>query len=290
MFRSWLRHGGWGSLALLFLLWGFPAKAGPSDEILINISIENNQTISNGLSFGPVYFAFHNGNFDPFDEGGMPSNGFSDQFINNDYFDFNPLDTLLANSGSNGVSTVANSSDRGTVNGEYQPGHQSNFNVVVDRNEQNELFIFTQILPSNDAFSATDNSLSLSNLSPTSGPITFFIVADTIFDANTILNDPNGADFGQPFPGAIIPEGDVTGISLIPTDYFEVFDNILLLNGENFLSPPGGVGQRFILGTITISFVAQVATPGTIGISAIGLFGFITLRRRQRKKLSQSSE
>ncbi|MGD8325556.1 MAG: PEP-CTERM sorting domain-containing protein [Sphingomonadales bacterium] len=284
MFGVRLRHLRQALWVLLSLLLATPVVAGPSDQILINISVQNNQTDPSGLSFGPVYFAFHNGGFDPFNVGD-PGQGtpFSDQFSRSNYFKFDPLETLLVNSNSNGVSTTLSGGSASSVNGEFQPNDRNNFNIVVDRNQQNELFIFTQILPSTDAFSATDDSLNLNNLGAPGDSITFYIVANTIFDAAVLQNTTNGAEFTPPSPIGPGGDTDFTNISLVPADYFQVYDGVLLLNGQTFTAPDLGI-RDFILGTITIEFIAVVPEPGALGITAIGIFGIFMFRRRRQQQ------
>lgn len=284
---KYLRRGLW---VVLLVLWGTAAQAGPSDQILINVSVRNSQGNASDLSFGPVYFAFHNGNFNPFDTGQNPSSAFAQQFGRDSYFSFNALDGILANSNANGSSYVLES-ERTTVNGEFQAGQSNDFNVVVDRSQQNELFFFSRVLPSNDAFIGSDQNIpgsiiDLSSLSATNATITFKIVASTIFDADIFRNGSGTADFEATIspltPGG---ESDLSGISQANLNYFLAFDNIELQNGVKFSAPR--LDGFFELGTITITFIATVAEPGMAGIGAVGIFGFILLRRRQRSK-SQS--
>jgi len=281
MFCVGLKYLRLGLGTLILVLWSNAAQAGPSDQILLNISVTNTQGTSSDVAFGPVYFAFHNGNFDPFDLGREPSPEFTQQFARDGYSSFTSLDGILTNSNANGVSHVLRN-ERPSVDGEFQATDSGSFNVVVDRNQQSELFFFSRVLPSNDAFFGSDNSFDLNSLAE-GATITFRIVSADIFDADVFNNGTGTADFeAGVFPITPIGESDPSGVSQADPDYFLVFDNIELQNGVKFSAPR--LDGFFELGTITITFVATVAEPGMVGIGAIGIFGFVMLRRRQRLK------
>lgn len=281
MFRVDLKYLRLSLWALLLVLLSPTAQAGPSDQILLNISVTNTQTSTSEVAFGPVYFAFHNGNFNPFDLGRTPSPEFTQQFARDSYSSFTSLDGILANSNANGASRVLRN-ERPSVDGEFQARASGSFDIVVDRNQQSELFFFSRVLPSNDAFFGSDSSFDLNSLAE-GASVTFRIVSADIFDADVFNNGSGTADFeAGVFPITPIGETDPSGVSQADPDYFLIFDNIELQNGVKFAAPR--LDGFFELGTITITFVATVAEPGMVGIGAIGIFGFMSLRRRQRLK------
>ncbi|MGD8325555.1 MAG: PEP-CTERM sorting domain-containing protein [Sphingomonadales bacterium] len=273
---------------LLFLLFAVPASAVPSNNVQLRITITNNQTASNSLAFGPVFFGFHDGSFDPFNVGdsGTETNGgptpFGQAVLDAGSNNFSGLQNLFTQSSPNGGSiTYGNARD---TNGVFNPNESDNFSVVVDINQNNELFIFTRVLPSTDAFAATDTSLSLANIQQ-NGSITFQIVSAAIFDAAAQDQFRTEADYvADPgaFGSASMDNDQITPVELLHSNYFSIFDDVILVNGETFLAPDLGI-RDFILGTITIEFITTVPEPTAFGISFIGIVGLFAVRKRKKK-------
>lgn len=277
------------SLFVLSLIaLALPALAGPTNNVQLKITITNNQTASNSLAFGPVFFGFHDGSFDPFnvgDAGTEPSGGvtpFGQAVIDAGSNNFSGLQNLFTSSSPNG-GTVAYGNAR-DGNGVFNPNESDDFSVIVDLNQNSELFIFTRVLPSNDAFAATDTSLSLANIMQ-NGSVTFTITRGFIFDAAATNQNPDTADYVID-PGSANrgfgDAGTILNVEDLEKDYFSFFDGVILPTGEVFAHPNLGA-FGFVLGTITIEFIAVVSEPAPIMISALGLLSLAALRRRQRR-------
>jgi|GEM_PF-1871254 len=276
-------------------LFSTKAYAGPENNVQLRVTVQNEQGNANSLAFGPVFFGFHNGSFDPFNVGdpGQETNGDPTAFgsaVVNSVNGFGELQSLFSSSSPIGGSVeFANSARGGTTavdGGEFRPGESSDFSVVVDLDQNDQLFILTRVLPSNDAFAATDTSLSLADIQQ-QGSITFQIFATAIFDADAENQFRTEGDYiADPgaFGDASIDIGQIDTVRSIRADYFSVYNNVILLNGQTFVSPDIGA-RAFLLGTITIEFITVVAEPGALAMGVFGFGGLFVINYRRRRKL-----
>lgn len=274
----------------------FSAKthAVPETNVQLRITVENNQTDANSLAFGPVFFGFHNGSFDPFNVGdpGSETNGGPTPFgsaVINSVNGFGELQSLFSASSPTGGSVEFSNSARGGTTaldgGEFRPRESGDFSVVVDLSQNDQLFILTRVLPSNDAFAATDASLSLANIQQ-QGFVTFEIFGTVIYDASAENQFRTEADYiADPgsFGDASLDTGRVDFAENIRSNYFGVYDNVILLNGQTFIAPDIGA-RAFLLGTITIEFITVVAEPAALAMSAFGFVGLFVINYRRRRK------
>ena len=242
----------------------------------VRVTVVNTQD-TGGLSLTPLYFGFHDGSVDLFDEGGVASAGLEEIAETGM---FGPLrDERVAIQGDS-VGGAAFGTG-GAVGGPIEPGESASFVVDLDAIANRFAFFAAMILPSNDSFVALDDSMTI-NLFNDDGSFvnqTFFITGEHAYDAGTEENDPaNGGAFlegvdialGGPGEGTIeqgVSLGDFTGLSVAGG---------LGLNPElidNFVIP-----SEFQFASITFT---EVPVPPAFFAMGLGLAGLAAARRKR---------
>lgn len=180
-----------------------------------------------GTSLTPVYFGFHNGDFDLFDTGQAASAGL-EQLAEDGSPAGLAAERLAASPGSQGLVVAG-------ANGPITPGETTEGIISVDGSTNSEVSLAAMILPSNDAFIGTNESIQLfDEMGNFLGAQTLVFEGSDVYDAGTEVNTELDAAFiNQMAPNTGIDENGV--VTLHPG-----------FNGS--AGNPVGDGDQIILG------------------------------------------
>lgn len=242
-----------------------------SNATVLRVTVENNSP-ENGLSFTPVYTAFHSAAFDMFDVGSTASAGVE----------------AVAELGAPGILRDERVAvDPNSVGGVIFPDGgmrplfpQESGSRMFDISDpmSNMFFSFiSMILPSNDTFFGTDNAIQLFDAAGNYlGDQIFEITGADLYDAGTEGLDVTAAPFVD---GSIATDSPVdTNPNIRAAESLAAFGGSLLANGSildasliDFLSNPG-------LSIATIR-VEQVSAPSVFALLSLALAGFFVRRK-----------
>ncbi len=206
-----------------------------------------NTSEDGGTLLTPVYFGFHNGNFDLFEAGQAASPGLES----------------LAEDGSPAILAterlaVSPNSQGLVVTGEQGPvqtEETTSATITVDGSENSSVSLAAMILPSNDAFIGTDEAVELFGANGTFlGEQTLIFEGTDVYDAGTEVNTELDAAFiNQMAPNTGVDENGV--VALHPG-----------FNGS--AGNPVGDGDQIILGgtnafgQLIVPEIADFTLPG----------------------------
>jgi Ca2+-binding RTX toxin-like protein len=176
----------------------------------LTIEVEN-LAPANGVFVAPVWFGFHNGNFDTFDLGRPASLG---------------IERIAEDASADALSTEFTKSGFGTVQGVIRgtagtpgpidPAETASFTVTLDSSNPNSRYFnyAAMVVPSNDFFFANDNQREQQIFDAKGNFLgaDFTIMGSEILDAGTEVNDEipaNTAFFGQTTPNTGVTENGV---------------------------------------------------------------------------------
>ena len=247
---------------LLFLPAGAIAQ-------VVTVSVTNNQPMG-GMTFSPLWNAFHDGSFDAFDVGAMASQGVED----------------IAELGNGtqlgvelGAAGVANTLASPSGPPPFTPGQTNSMNINVGDPTVNRYFSYgAMVVPSNDLFLGNEGATDIEVFDAGGnflGPITIMVFGSDIWDAGTEVNDfDDGAAFidgsnatlGTSEGGTVQSFFSLAGATAYMMD----------LNGRQTplytLNDPLESGD--LVATITIT-----PEPASIAMLAIGGIALVTRRR-----------
>lgn len=248
----------------------------------LRVTVEN-LAPQGGTFFTPLWFGFHDGTFDTFNEGeSIPTEQF-ERLVEDGLTA--PISELFDSSGAG--------SAQGTIFGgparpiaPIAPGQVASVTLDVNENLASSRYFSyaSMVIPSNDAFFANDDSREhrlfddQGNFIATS----FEILGSEVLDAGTEVNDEttqNTAFFGQAQPNTGIPENGVvrTHPGFFPQGSGGILDDPRFTNA-NFKAP----GYR--IARISIEKVPEPSTTAAL-LPLGGLFLLYTqVRRWQTKK------
>jgi len=262
-----------GSIISLSLLAVF---ATASNATSVKITITNNSA-AGGLSLTPLYAAFHDSSFDPFDVGDKASEGLEQLAELGSPAAIAAIRQQIQPESTGGVIAA----DAGGSPPPIQPGETAS--RVFDLNAVDHAFFtfLSMVLPSNDTFIGNDNALRIFNdMGEFLGPQTINVTGLDIYDAGTEVNDPSPLGGAAPFndaPGGVDEDGVITqGQSLAGFAGQNLFGTILSEQLIDFTSNPG----TFNLATIQISAVPLPAALPLFGAALLGI-GFLGKRRKK---------
>jgi Ca2+-binding RTX toxin-like protein len=185
----------------------------------LTIEVEN-LAPTNGVFVAPVWFGFHNGNFDTFDLGRPASVG---------------IERLAEDASATAISTEFTQSGFGTVQGVIRraagapgpiaPAETASLTVTLDSSNPNSRYFnyAGMVVPSNDFFIANDDQREQQIFDAKGNFLgaDFTVLGSEILDAGTEVNDEipaNTAFFGQTTPNTGVTENGVirTATGFIP--------------------------------------------------------------------------
>ncbi|MGB0660630.1 MAG: spondin domain-containing protein [Mangrovicoccus sp.] len=256
--------------ALAFSLLALPASA-----LTLQITVEN-LAPQGGVSFTPLWAAFHNGSFDSFDVGSISSAPLEALA---ELGQTAGLDSLLSVTDPNSVSAAIPAAQNGI--GPVDPGETTSIEFNVDPTDARYFSYLAMILPSNDTFIGNDDALAY-EIFDAKGAFngTQIIEVLNAYDAGTEVNDPNlGPAFvvGQDATAGATENGVVSGASS-----FDSFLGVQTPLGS-FNSLAGLDGTQPIA-RITIEAVAPVPLPAglALGVTGLAALGAVKTARRNR--------
>lgn len=248
-----------------------------SQAAVIRVTVENNAAIG-GLSFTPLYAAFHSSAFDAFDAGGTASAG---------------LEALAELGGAATLAGERTAADPGSVGGvvfpsggmrPLFPGEAGFRDFDVSNPATNMFFTFlSMILPSNDTFLGRDNALQLFDAAGVFlGNQTINVTGADLWDAGTEGLDTSAAPF---IPGNVATNSPADTSNLIrAAESLSAFAGLTLANGQtldanliDFINDPAS----FSVATITIE---QIPEPAVASLFLAGLLGLGVSARRRKVK------
>lgn len=234
----------------------------------VRVTISNEQGVD-GVFLTPLFTAFHDGYFDPFDAGSAASDAVE----------------LLAEQGDPGAvlgEAAAAGAAADVIFGfegfagapVLDPGETAKVKIDVDRN-QRFLSFLSMVIPSNDIFIGNDNPMAyevfdIAGAFTDIGPISVY--ANDAWDAGTELNNGSGAPFNKAGGVATDVNGVITAAS----------DSLFFLNGQETVAGTtiGLASGNSLLATIEVS---QVPLPAGFPLLLAGLGAFGFLRQRAAK-------
>ena len=243
----------------------------------LKVTISNNAQV-NGLSFTPVFSAFHSDVYNAFDLGGSATDG---------------LKALAELGMVNPIASELAAADPGATSGvvfpeagarPLFPGESGEIVVDVDDPETNRFFTFlSMLLPSNDTFFGNSDPVELFNIAGEFlGTQVLNITGANLYDAGTEGLDTSAAPF---VAGSDATSNPADTSNLIRgAESLADFGGLSLGNGSvldasliDFLTDHTG----FDVATITIT---EVPEPSAAMLLILGLGGLLTSVARNRSK------
>lgn len=234
----------------------------------LTITVEN-LSPSQGTFLTPVWFGFHDGSFDLFNQG-SPASEHLERMAEDG--DLAPLRSAFAAAGAqfrDGVVIGAG----GAAAGPLDPGEIASTNISVDASNGRYFSFASMVIPSNDAFVGNGNPMAYAAFDAGGNfqPFSFVVLGSQVWDAGTEVNDEipaHTAFFGQAAPNTGVDENGVvrTHGGFIP--------------GGAILSDPMFANADFTAAGYQVLRVTVVPTPGVGVLLAMAGLGGSILRRR----------
>jgi hypothetical protein len=242
---------------------------------MIKVTVTNNAEV-NGLTFTPLYSAFHNASFDAFDVGATASEG---------------VEALAELGDASVLASERLAVDANSVGGvifptggmrPLFPGEMGYQTFDISDPSNNMFFTFlSMILPSNDTFFGNDDALQIFDASGAFlGNQTINITGADLWDAGTEALNISSAPF---VPGVATDSPADTNNLIRAAESLDAFAGLMLGNGQtldanliDFLTDP----SSFNVATITIEQV-EVSAPATASVLLLGLLGLGASRRKR---------
>ncbi|WP_284215491.1 spondin domain-containing protein [Agaribacter marinus] len=239
---------------------------------MLRITVENNAE-ANGLSFTPLYTAFHSASFDAFDAGGTASAG---------------LEALAELGQAMPIAGERLAVDPDSMGGVIFPdagmrplfGGESGSRVFDIADPASNMFFtfLSMILPSNDTFFGRDDAIQLFDAAGNYlGDRVIAVTGADLWDAGTEALDVSASPF---IPGNTATDSPAdSDTSIRAAESLAAFAGVTLANGRvldgsliDFLTDPAS----FDVATITIE---RVSAPSAIAFIALAMAGFLVRRK-----------
>ncbi|MEM9708897.1 MAG: spondin domain-containing protein [Pseudomonadota bacterium] len=256
------------------LLLGVGAAA---EATTLKITVENKAEIG-GITLTPLYTAFHNGGFDPFNVGEAASPGLQEIAEEGSPGGI-AAERQAAFPTSDGVAVFGTDGFPGAP--VIEPGEVASATVNVD--SANRFFTFlSMVLPSNDTFIGQDDPTAYEVFSSAGdflGTQVIQVTGANIYDAGTEANLTDGSPFVPSLAGTTrTDEGGV----VTPGQSLLNFAGLTVANGQvidgalfDYLSDPAG----FAVAEIRIEVVPIPASLPLLA-AGLGLLGWSSRRRK----------
>ena len=264
-----------GALTAVVMATAMPTTA---SAVSVKVTVTN-LSGQGGLALTPLYAAFHDSSFDPFDAGDEASEGIErlaelgdPSQIRNIRLETQPesVGGVIAAAG-NGVPPI-------------EPGETASAVFQLNPDDHSLFTFLSMILPSNDTFIGNDDAIRIFDESGNFlGDQTIDVTGNYIYDAGTEVNDASATGGAAPFPGA--PGGaDENGVitagqSLADFAGLTLFGQVLDADQIDFLSDPA----NFQLARIEIT---AVPLPPAVVLFGAALAGLGWLGRRRKSATS----
>lgn len=245
-----------------------------SQATLVEVQVSN-LFDDGGLALTPVWAGFHDGSFDTFDAGSSASASLQALAEGGDVSgivaDFN----TASPTGQQTVITAPAGFPGGPV---FEPGESATSGTFdIDAASTGYFSFLSMLIPTNDAFIGNDDAMaySLFDLNGNFVGLDILVVGDNVWDSGTELN----TGFGSPFLVGANGQArqDENGV-IGQHAGLDVLTGGLSIFGGN--TPAGYsidqvaadfTAQGFNVARITVN---QVPVPASLGLLAMGLFGF----------------
>lgn len=278
-------RGGLGVSSCLLLaggaaVWGGPAAHAQADgDLQVSITNEGNSD----FFLTPLWFGFHNGQFDLFDGGSaasVPLGTSSLEELAEDGITAGLAADFTAAPGVPGdiQGVAANPAGFGGAP-VIDPGETATAFVTPVNPAAYPYFSFaSMVIPSNDTFIGNGNPFghmvldAAGDINDPSGTFTIQVFGSDLYDAGTEVNDTLGAAFSA--AGGLASDENGT-VSLVDGSQLDNFAGIQTAAGTTINDL---LGSNELLATITVSFVPEPASAGIL-LAGAALVGF---RRRRR--------
>lgn len=233
----------------------------------VQVTVENLQP-GDGFYFTPVWFGFHDGGFDLFNEGSAASASLEALAEGGDVAGLN------TDFGAAGYTNTTTLTSPGGFAGApvFDPGESQSTTISLAATDRFASFA-TMIIPSNDSFFGNDSSTSFELLDAGgiyNGDFSVTLTLADLWDAGTEVNDGQGAAFSanggtSTDQGGVVTRGpDLSNFNGTDTAAGTT------INFANANASPA----------IRISFTA-VPEPTSASILALGTIGMVLRRRRK---------
>ncbi len=256
------------------------ALAPMASAATLKITVDN-LAPTNGTFLTPVWFGFHDGNFDLYDRG-------------------EPVTEGLERVAEDGIVSALNDEFTAAGDGEVQgailgltgapgpidPGESASFEVDLEASAASSQYFSyaSMVIPSNDFFIANGNPLAHRIFDDAGNFVgaDFVVTGAQVLDAGSEVNDElpeSTAFFGQQAPdtgvdeggGVELAEGFIPGGRILSSDDFANAD----------FTVPGYEVARFRVELLADESAAAVPEPGVVlGLLAVG--GLMMVRRQQQ--------
>lgn len=263
MFKKRAIFAGAALASALFFLSG-AATAAPYTISITNLAP------GNGTFLTPLWFGFHDGTFDIFDEGSAAGGSLQALAEGGDVSGI--WGDFMAASGTSVGGAIF-----GPGGGVILPGQTGSVTIDLDGSvETNRFFNFaSMILPSNDAFIGNDDAIQIFDMMGDFIPLSLSIFGSQVWDAGTEQND-------ELFENTAGLPGGNGHVDQVMNPF--VTAHAGFLPGGNILTAfPGADFGNGIYDVALITITRAVPEPGVLALFLVGVvgIGFASRRRMQ---------
>ncbi|WP_321392960.1 spondin domain-containing protein [Emcibacter sp.] len=258
------------ALAAGWLAGGLPANA-----TTVNFEITN-LTPAGGLYFSPLWVAFHDGNFDTFNNGEAASTSIEAIAERGDSTGLRADFAAGANMGA--FDTVLTSPGGFPGAPIFDPGETVSAMFDLDAITSSFFSFAAMAVPSNDAFIANADAISLFDAEGNFVGVELTIFSNQIWDSGTEVND----GFGAAFTTLGGEDTDENGFVHFHEGISSVVGT-LNANGELIEDYLGDFSAGFEVARISITAVNEVAEPAMLSLMGFAVLGMMGISRRRRQ-------